>query len=125
MQRSISNRITQLYDEIQFILPINVLDKFYLFENKKYTRQFKFHKNKCIKKFHNLLESRRNSYNNDFNGIVSSDNIVSNTDNDKWLKNLSDVQIPGKVKKVLALGPKHALCVQKNYITSPKNFIFN
>ena len=80
---------------------------------------FKIQKNKCIRKFNNLLAAKNNSFNN-FNGFNSFNNLASNFDNNNWLKNLSDVEIPVNVKKVLVLGPKHALCAPRNFITSPK-----
>ena len=120
IQNCIANRIAQLNDEILFTLPPHIFDKFYTFENKKYTKLFKIHKNKCIRKFNNFLAAKNNSFNNNFNGFNSFNNLASNFDNNNWLKNLCDVEIPVNVKKVLVLGPKHALCAPRNFITSPK-----
>ena len=71
---------------------------------------FKIQKNKCIKKFNNLLELKINSSNNVYGGFVSFENVTSDNNNDKWLKNLSDVEIPENVKKVLILGSVVGLC---------------
>ena len=65
-----------------------------------------------------MLEAKNNSFNSDHNGFISFNNNTS--DNNDWFKNLSNIEIPQSVKKVLTLGPKHALSVPKNFITSPK-----
>ena len=92
IQNSIINKIAQLNDEIQFTLPTHIFEKFYSFENKKYTRLFKIQRNKCIKKFNNLLEIRNNSFNNDHNGFIALNNSASDLDNNNWLKKISDVK---------------------------------
>ena len=119
IQNSVINKIAQLKDEIQFTLPPHIFEQFCTFEDRKYNRLFKTQKNKCIKKFNGLLETRRNSV-RQISGFIPDNDIASNNPNNNWLKNLSDVEIPPNVEKVLTLGPKHALSVPTNFITSPK-----
>ena len=89
--------LNRLEDRILQFLPVDVWSDFKSRNKISYNKQFHLVKNTNINKFNRLLMSQSLNFKTE----------------EKWIKNLSEVNIPGDVKKFLALGPKFALPVAK------------
>lgn len=89
--RSTTYKLYQLEEILSFIIPGHILSKFYKFGCIRFNTIFNKIKKTNIKKFNNLI--LRNNKNNP--------NVP--TDNPSWYKNLSNIELPQQVKKVLML----------------------
>lgn len=95
---NLNGQLDKMIHDVKLILPANTLDTFLNNESKKYEKSFNNIKQRNQKKISKLISCQEEKVNTDVN-------------TQKWLKNISDTEIPNDVSQVLALGDKFSLPV--------------
>lgn len=86
--------LTQICDELKNILPSATVTNFTETQKKHYIERFKSVKKTNQQRTNNLISNKNNE-------LIKT--------NDTWVKNLTNIDIPGDIKSFLSLGAKFAL----------------
>lgn len=104
--KNIERNLTQLEKNIADSIPYNLFSVFMTLENRKYEKIFTKIKRTNTNKITNLIQALNRS---------DQDNTPWN---DKYIKNISNTQLPNYAKHILSLGPKFSLPID-NYSKIP------